>query len=177
MILTYPDSSTVNGCGSLSPSARCFPTPINQLQLKHPYLLKSSWPFPADVLGFGKQTFFKSLFEVFYSLERIGRSSACFCSTAPLRDSLLWNQFSSKAFTTHDINKWKKQLLYLSVFDKRGENFTENVCRAKLNWIFAKLMRDGAVSYLSAGTVRSQAFNVISLLPAQSNNLPEATVK
>lgn len=38
-------------------------------------------------------------------------------------------------------------------------------------------MRDGAVSYLSAGTVRSQAFNVISLLPAQSNNLPEATVK
>lgn len=38
-------------------------------------------------------------------------------------------------------------------------------------------MRDGAVSYLSAGTVRSQAFNVISLLPARSNNSPEATVK
>lgn len=131
MILTYPDSSTVNGCGSLSPSARCFPAPINQLQLKHPYLLKSSWPFPADVLGFGKQTFFKSLFEVFYSLERIGRSSACFCSTAPLRDSLLWNQFSSKAFTTHDINKWKKAAALFKCIWQTGRELHGKCLRSK----------------------------------------------
>lgn len=86
---------------------------------------------PSGRVRIWKANVFQKLVWSFYSLERIGRSSACFCSTAPLRDSLLWNQFSSKAFTTHDINKWKKAAALFKCIWQTGRELHGKCLRSK----------------------------------------------
>ncbi len=89
------------------------------------------------------------------------------------------------AYQTQGINKWKKQLFYMSVFDKWGEKFTDNVCWAKPNWLFLKLRwREQhlwtalwVMLQLAVYTVALQTFNVISFLQARTNYLPKAIVK